>query len=103
METGKILSISKVRLVRYSKYNKWVPILIIFLILNGFNYLINDNIQKFIAPSQTVFDDLNSLMRGENRLIEGYLDLKQQYYLNTSNFTPEFFDQVTFHLDSAGK
>ena len=78
---------------------KWILILIVFFAANGVNYLVNSNIRSFIAPSKMIIHDFNSLMRGENKFIEGYVQLKAQYYLNSSNMNASFFDQVQRHLE----
>jgi hypothetical protein len=42
-------------------------------------------------------------MRGENRLLEGYLELKANYYLNPSTFSPAVFSQIEAHLSEYGR
>ena len=42
-------------------------------------------------------------MRGENRLLEGYFELKAGYYLNgTQALSPSFFTAIEDHLHQAG-
>ena len=64
MEAGKYSAFTKFNLVNYKKYNEWAIILAVVLNLNGLNYYVNKQVERFRDPSITVFEDLNSLIRG---------------------------------------
>lgn len=103
MDLSKISSISKIKLINYSSYYKWIFVVLLLLAFNGFNFLATENIRFISKPTKDVMELVNALMRGENRLLEAYFDLKADYYLNNpQGFTEEFFDKVQKHLDGAG-
>ena len=78
--------------------------MIVLLGLNGFNYLTVSQIRSIFYPSDQVFEHISSLMRGENRLLEAYFDMKANYYLNNSTgLTASFFDRVQVHLNQSAK
>jgi hypothetical protein len=103
VEDGRFSSFSKVKLINHDRYYHWVAILVFVMAFNGFNYLATDNIYQFFHPSTQIIDKVNLLMRGENRLLEGYFELKANYYLNPSTFSPAVFSQIEAHLSEYGR
>ena len=54
---------SKINLVDDDKYLKWVIILLVFVGLNGVNYLAITQIRGYLVPSKAVIAQINDLMR----------------------------------------
>ncbi len=71
-ENTKITPSTKLKLINYSSYYRWIFILIVFFGFNGFNYFATTKVRDFFGPSKNVIHLINNLMRSENRLLETY-------------------------------
>lgn len=69
VDLSKISSVSKIKLINYSTYYRWIVIVALLFAINGFNYLSTHNVRVIFDPSKTVMELVNALMRGENRLL----------------------------------
>jgi hypothetical protein len=78
-DSGKAALTTKIKFINYENYYKWVFILLLFLLLNALNYYATSGIRDFFPVSQTVISSINSLMRSENKILEGYFDLRAAY------------------------
>lgn len=104
MDSARGSSFSKVKLINYGNYYRWIFIVALFSVLNAMNYLNNNQIRTTVGPSNTLIRLIDSLMRGENRLLESYFELKANYYLdNPQGMNLQFFTQVQKHIDDSGK
>lgn len=73
---------SKIRFMNYENYYKWLFILLLFVLANAINYITNMQVRNFFPVSQAVIYQVNNLMRSENQLLEGYLDIRSAYSLD---------------------
>ena len=80
MDLSKISSISKIKLINYSSYYKWIFVVLLLLAFNGFNFLATENIRFISKPTKDVMELVNALMRGENRLLEAYAQAYEAEY-----------------------
>jgi hypothetical protein len=64
VEEGRFSSFSKVRLINYNKFYRWIVTLTVFLFINGLNYLSTSNIRNFFDPSIEIIDKTNRLNIG---------------------------------------
>lgn len=77
---------TKIRFMNYESYYKWLFILLVFVLANSMNYLATQRIRDFFPVSQSVIDQVNNLMRSENKMLEGYFDLRAAYILDPSSY-----------------
>ena len=98
---SKVSFNSKLKLINYSNYYRWIFATLAFLSLNGFNYMGTNNVRDFFGPSQQVIELINELTRAENRLLESYFDLKASYYIDPAQlYTHQYFADIKIHLNT---
>jgi hypothetical protein len=84
-ETGRGGLSVKIRLMNYESYYKWLFILLAFVLANSINYMATKHIRDFFPVSQAVIKQVNNLMRSENKMLEGYFDLRAAYSLDPTH------------------
>ncbi len=99
MAQGQQGSLNKVKLVGKNKYWQWIGILIVFLLLNGGNFIISYNMYLFNKEVEFFSKLTNYISSSESIILSRWIRLKSQYYFNNNSLTSSFLDNLLTRID----